>query len=224
MLTALRTGWSKRFEIDDMPFFLCQITPYDYGFKNEQADPGNIEIREEMERFGLSNGDRVGCAVLSDIGELDCIHPGDKRTVGTRLAALALNRIYGMKNGQGYLPTDIKSGYGITADSRLPFLKSLLEKLLTDNAFLKVPVLRFLFSPALYVDLLLLALAVMLRGRNRKLLLIPLFLFFLVLTVVLGPGILPRYAWPLIVCAPVLVRLAMRSVPASGIRGAGKTA
>jgi sialate O-acetylesterase len=98
MLTALRTGWSKRFEVGDMPFFLCQITPYDYGFKNEQADPGNIEIREEMERFGLSNGDRVGCAVLSDIGELDCIHPGDKRTVGTRLAALALNRIYGMKN------------------------------------------------------------------------------------------------------------------------------
>ena len=140
------------------------------------------------------------------------------------LRDLSHTRIYGMKNGQGYLPTDIKSGYGITADSRLPFLKSLLEKLLTDNAFLKVPVLRFLFSPALYVDLLLLALAVMLRGRNRKLLLIPLFLFFLVLTVVLGPGILPRYAWPLMVCAPVLVWLAMRSVPASGIRGAGKTA
>ena len=98
MLTALRTGWSKRFEVADMPFFLCQITPYGYGFKTEEADPGEVQIREEMERFGRSNGNNVGCAILSDIGELDCIHPGDKRTVGTRLAALALNRIYGKKN------------------------------------------------------------------------------------------------------------------------------
>ena len=98
MLTALRTGWSKRFEVADMPFFLCQITPYGYGFKTEEADPGEVQIREEMERFGYSNGNNVGCAILSDVGELDCIHPGDKRTVGTRLAALALNRIYGMKN------------------------------------------------------------------------------------------------------------------------------
>jgi len=93
MLTALRTGWSKRFEVADMPFFLCQITPYMY----QANDPGEVEIREEMERFGLSNGNNVGCAILSDVGELDCIHPGDKRTVGTRLAALALNRIYGKK-------------------------------------------------------------------------------------------------------------------------------
>lgn len=97
MLTALRNGWGKRFEVKDMPFFLCQITPYSYG-KTEEADPGDTEIREEMERFGLSNGNNVGCAILSDVGELDCIHPGDKRTVGTRLAALALNRIYGKKN------------------------------------------------------------------------------------------------------------------------------
>lgn len=98
MLTALRTGWATRFEVADMPFFLCQITPYGYGFKTEEADPGEVQIREEMERFGLSNGNNVGCAILSDIGELDCIHPGDKRTVGTRLAALALNRIYGRKD------------------------------------------------------------------------------------------------------------------------------
>ena len=97
MLTALRNGWGKRFEVEDMPFFLCQITPYAYG-KSEEDDPGDVEIREEMERFGLSNGNNVGCAILSDVGELDCIHPGDKRTVGTRLAALALNRIYGKKN------------------------------------------------------------------------------------------------------------------------------
>jgi sialate O-acetylesterase len=92
-----------------MPFFLCQITPYNYGCRNEKDDPGKVAIREEMERFGLTNGDRVGCAVLSDIGELDCIHPGDKRTVGTRLAALALNRVYGMKNLKCDAPVFVKA-------------------------------------------------------------------------------------------------------------------
>jgi len=105
MLTLLRNGWGRHFEVADMPFFLCQITPYEYGFKTEDADPGEVQIREEMERFGLSNGNNVGCAILSDIGELDCIHPGDKRTVGTRLAALALNRIYGKKEIKCDAPT-----------------------------------------------------------------------------------------------------------------------
>ena len=98
MLTALRTGWGNRFELEDMPFFLCQITPFRYGYKNEEDDPGTTRIREEMERFGRTNGNNVGCAILSDVGELDSIHPSDKHTVGTRLAALALNRIYGWKS------------------------------------------------------------------------------------------------------------------------------
>ena len=65
----------------------------------------------EMERFGRSNGNNVGCATLSDVGELDNIHPGDKRTVGTRLAALALNRIYGRK--------DLKCDAPVFASARL---------------------------------------------------------------------------------------------------------
>ena len=56
------------------------------------------QIREEMERWGLDNAPLAGCVNLSDVGEIDCIHPGDKRTVGTRLAAMALNRIYGFKD------------------------------------------------------------------------------------------------------------------------------
>ena len=100
MLETLRAGWGRAFECGaDMPFFLCQIAPYGYGCAdNEEKDTGATQIREEMERFGRSNGNNVGCAILSDVGELDNIHPGDKRTVGTRLAALALNRIYGRKD------------------------------------------------------------------------------------------------------------------------------
>ncbi|MBQ3705674.1 MAG: hypothetical protein II888_04395 [Clostridia bacterium] len=115
--------------------------------------------------------------------------------------------IYGVRNRQGYLPTDIKPGYQIRPDSLFPSLERLLEKLFTENAFLRVPVLRFLFAPALYVDLLLLSLCILLRGRGRKALLLPLFLLFLTGTIALGPGVLPRYVYPLMVCAPLLILL-----------------
>ena len=96
MLETLRTGWSEKFACPEMPFFICQITPY--GYTSEEKDNGTVQIREEMERFALDHAPNVGLAVLSDVGELDNIHPGDKRTVGTRLAALALNRVYGFKH------------------------------------------------------------------------------------------------------------------------------
>ena len=95
MLHTLRAGWGARFECPGMPLFICQIAPY--GYASEEKDDGGTQIREEMERFALDNAPNVGLAVLSDVGEIDNIHPGDKRTVGTRLAALALNRIYGFK-------------------------------------------------------------------------------------------------------------------------------
>ena len=103
MLETLRAGWGKAFGCGPkMPLFICQITPFNYmGVKcadPETADSGSCEIREEMERWGRDNAPLAGCVNLSDVGELDCIHPGDKRTVGTRLAAMALNRIYGFKD------------------------------------------------------------------------------------------------------------------------------
>jgi len=95
MLGALRGGWSQKFECPDMPFYICQISPY--GYTSEDKDDGKTEIREEMERFALDHAPQVGMITLSDVGEVDNIHPGDKRTVGTRLAAMALNRLYGFK-------------------------------------------------------------------------------------------------------------------------------
>ena len=95
-LLALRAGWAEKFETPEMPLFIAQITPYGYT-DTDEADPGTTQIREEMARFGATEKN-CGTAILSDVGELDNIHPGDKRTVGTRLAALALNRTYGRKD------------------------------------------------------------------------------------------------------------------------------
>ena len=124
-------------------------------------------------------------------------------------------RIYGTGNQQGYLATNIQSGYSIQRNSKLPFLEHLLEKLLTENAFLRIPLLRFLFAPALYVDLLLLGSLIMLRGKRRSFLVLPFFLLLLVLTISLGPCVLPRYIYPLMVCTPLLTWMALKSVASS---------
>ena len=89
-LRALHYGWSKAFDCPDMPFYLVQIAPHGYG-----GDPsGNCEIWEAEAEFARTQKN-CGMAVIVDVGEIDNIHPGDKRTVAMRLAALALNRTYG---------------------------------------------------------------------------------------------------------------------------------
>ncbi len=92
-LRALHYGWSKAFDCPDMPFYLVQIAPHGYG-----GDPtSNCEIWEAEAEFARTQKN-CGMAVIVDVGEIDNIHPADKRTVAMRLAALALNRTYGRKD------------------------------------------------------------------------------------------------------------------------------
>ncbi len=95
-LRALHYGWSKAFECPDMPFYLVQIAPF--GYMGPNADPTvDCEIWEAEAEFARTQKN-CGMAVIVDVGEIDNIHPGDKRTVAMRLAALALNRTYGRKD------------------------------------------------------------------------------------------------------------------------------
>lgn len=97
-LHALHNGWSKAFDNPDMPFYVVQIAPYDYGFKADQPGAAALcEIWKAEADFAheIPNG---GCAVIVDVGDHDNIHPGDKRTVSMRLAAFALNKTYGRKD------------------------------------------------------------------------------------------------------------------------------
>lgn len=96
-LRALHSGWSKAFECPDMPFYLVQIAPYG-GYVQAGADDTRFcEIWEAEAEFARTQKN-CGMAVIVDVGEIDNIHPGDKRTVAMRLAALALNRTYGRKD------------------------------------------------------------------------------------------------------------------------------
>ncbi|MFY0686418.1 MAG: hypothetical protein JXQ90_04585 [Cyclobacteriaceae bacterium] len=60
---------------------------------NTPQEHGWAELREaQLQTLELSN---TGMAVIIDIGEANDIHPRNKKDVGKRLAAIALNRDYG---------------------------------------------------------------------------------------------------------------------------------
>ena len=90
---ALVNGWRKAFDNPELQFFFVQIAPYRYS----RDLPRNcIGLWEAQQKFADESG--CGMAVINDHGDPEDIHPHDKRPVGDRLARLALNRTYGMKN------------------------------------------------------------------------------------------------------------------------------
>lgn len=94
-LEALYAGWKKAFRNPELRFYLAQLAPFNYFDPNGTALP---VFWETQERFSRAHAPFTGHAVLIDVGELDDIHPKDKRPVAKRLAALALNRDYGRKD------------------------------------------------------------------------------------------------------------------------------
>ncbi|AOW19629.1 sialate O-acetylesterase [Urechidicola croceus] len=93
LLTTLINSWRDEWN-EDFPFYFAQIAPFDYGDDNFSG----VEIRDQQRR--VLNVDKTGMIVLSDIGNLDDIHPQNKYDVGIRFANLALNKSYGKSNFQ----------------------------------------------------------------------------------------------------------------------------
>lgn len=80
-----------------LPFYYVQIAPFHYWFDEKDPWTHRCDIWEAQARFARENPN-AGMASTVDIADWDNIHPGDKRTVALRLAALALNRAYGRKD------------------------------------------------------------------------------------------------------------------------------
>ena len=84
---ALITSWRSLWE-EDFPFYFVQIAPYQYG----EDHFGGAEVRDFQRRtLALP---KTAMVVTSDISPIDDIHPKDKKTVGVRLANLALANHY----------------------------------------------------------------------------------------------------------------------------------
>ena len=85
----LRENWDNY----QMPFYFTQIAPYSYG-NGDKPDAGYM-MWAQAQTLDVIPGS--GMAVTHDAGEFACIHPADKKSVGDRLAFLALYNDYGIK-------------------------------------------------------------------------------------------------------------------------------
>jgi sialate O-acetylesterase len=87
-LSALITSWRKLWRYD-FPFYFVQIAPYKYG-----EDHFSGSIIRDAQRKVLQEVPNVGMVMTSDISTNEDIHPKDKKSVGVRLANLALANTY----------------------------------------------------------------------------------------------------------------------------------
>lgn len=119
-------------------------------------------------------------------------------------------QVYGIgtESGFGYLSTDnrtMPAGCEIVEHSFLPGLRAFMEKIVSDNAYSRIPVVRLLFAPALYWWLLYFYLvAVMYRKRYSEMLpaVYPAAYY---LTLLLSPTVLVRYMYPIMATIPVIL-------------------
>ncbi|MGO4771465.1 sialate O-acetylesterase [Flavobacterium sp. W22_SRS_FK3] len=89
------TDWRTKFKQGNFPFYFVQLSTFDEFKGNSKIGSRWAELREaQSETLKLKN---TGMAVTTDIGNAKDIHPTNKQDVGLRLAAIALNNIYGKK-------------------------------------------------------------------------------------------------------------------------------
>ena len=89
LIQSWRDLWGYEF-----PFYYVQIAPY----KGYGEDNYNGAIIRDQQRLVMEMVENTGMIVISDIGDLDNIHPGNKQDVGKRLAMWAFHKDYNKKN------------------------------------------------------------------------------------------------------------------------------
>ncbi len=93
-MEALVGSWRKLWNNPDMPFYFVQIAPFNYRW----GKPDDILGIWEAQSIAEKRINNSAMAVINDLGSLKTIHPTNKAPVGRRLADIALNKTYGMKN------------------------------------------------------------------------------------------------------------------------------
>lgn len=119
-------------------------------------------------------------------------------------------QVYGIgtESGFGYLSTDnrvMPAGFEVEERSLLPGLRVFMERIVSDNAYSRIPVVRLLFAPALYWWLLYLYIVTAFYRRKYRETLPIVFLTAYCLTLLLSPTVLVRYIYPLMVTIPVIL-------------------
>ena len=118
-------------------------------------------------------------------------------------------QIYGIgtESGFGYLSTDnrvMPAGCEIVEHSYLPGLRTAVERVVSDNAYQSIPIVRVIFTPAFYWWLLCMYMAAVIYSKKYRLLLPAVFLVIYYLTLLLSPTVLIRYMYPFVVTVPAI--------------------
>lgn len=132
-------------------------------------------------------------------------------------------QVYGIgtESGFGYLSTDnrtMPAGFEVEEHSFLPGLRAFMERIVSDNAYSRVPVVRLLFAPALYWWLLYLYLVTALYRKRYRETLPVVFLTAYCLTLLLSPTVLVRYIYPLMVTIPVILPCLLTDAEWTGVK------
>ncbi len=89
LFEAMTKGWRSSFNNPEMPFYFCQIAPYQYNSREN-----NSALMREAQLKIAQTQPHTGMAVLMDTGEPRNIHPAKKKEAGERLALQALSKTY----------------------------------------------------------------------------------------------------------------------------------
>ncbi len=96
ILKTLIVDWRYHFMMPEMPFIMVQLAGY--GVKRIFAPASDWAFLRESQRLLTTDLNQTYMATAIDRGEELDIHPQDKETVGSRMAAVALHHVYGEKD------------------------------------------------------------------------------------------------------------------------------
>ena len=100
-MKALIQGWREVWKLGDFPFYYVQLAPYNYPY-NRETPAGEVPDFFRLPliweaQTNILKLPNTGMAVVTDITDLNDIHPRDKKDVGYRLALWARAKTYGEK-------------------------------------------------------------------------------------------------------------------------------
>jgi len=82
--------WRNVFGQPELPFYFAQLAPFRY----QSLGPESLPELWEAQLQTFKTVPQTGMAVLTDVGNLEDIHPENKQEAGRRLALLALGKNY----------------------------------------------------------------------------------------------------------------------------------
>ena len=109
LLPAMINDWRRMFNQGNFPFYIVSLA----NFQQRAEAPGDDNWAELREAQWLTTKKvrNTGLAVTIDVGDANDIHPKDKKTVGERLALIALAKEYGkdvVYSGPQYKSMDVQ--------------------------------------------------------------------------------------------------------------------